>query len=110
MKTSLFRVARKTIRKETERRFYAAYEECIQEARRLARGSKAHDYNSGPISIVDHFPDARFAARNVYQKALRLVSLLESRKKPKCEAVIDTCRDLVNYAAFTEAALKLEKR
>jgi len=77
--------------------------------------AKDNDYNSGHVGILDYFDYEgeekmhKKVFHDIWKKTLRLRSLISSGKKPKYEALEDTCIDLMNYAAFLYAALEFQK-
>jgi hypothetical protein len=71
----------------------------IADAVRLV-AQKDEDYNTG-ISRDDYFPlGLQSYAQMVHVKALRLVTLALTPRKPNFESARDTCLDLINYASF----------
>lgn len=94
--------------------FAVAYLEALERARLLCEGAKASDYNSGDVEITDYslWDHEKHWWNLVWHKTLRLRSLLFSGNPPKCETLEDTAIDLINYAAFIYAELKItqEKR
>lgn len=101
---------------ETQEQSFREYvKEAFKNAAEILWTAKNNDYNSGGVKITDYFdyegkekmPEKIF--HEVWKKTLRLRSLIFSGKKPKNEALEDNCLDLMNYAAFLYAALRLRK-
>jgi hypothetical protein len=65
---------------------------------------KHEDYGSnkgGDTPLEDYFPfGSKSYVQMLHVKTLRLKSLIESSREPNHEKVIDTVRDLINYAVF----------
>jgi len=96
------------VRAEIERRFYNLYDQALEDARAEVKGPKAHDYNSGGIRFQDHFANPLFAFYRLKQEVLRIESLLNSGKSPKCEPIDDNLIGIINHAAIFRAARTLK--
>ncbi len=68
----------------------------------LLRSRKAHDYRDSSVaSLKDYFPfGLRSHVQMVWTKALRLVNLVSTARRPNNESVVDSLRDIINYAVF----------
>jgi len=101
--------------KPLEQFFREYIKEAFKNATKILWTAKDEDYNSGGVKVTDYFdydgrgkmPEKVF--HDVWRKTLRLKSLIFSGKKPKNEALEDNCLDLMNYAAFLYAALRLQR-
>jgi hypothetical protein len=70
------------------------------------REKKSADYNAGAVKLQDYFPfGTKSYVQMIWTKALRLRSLAGERE-PKNESLEDTCKDIMNYAAFMVAHLR----
>ena len=79
------------------------FTELLQENINLME-KKHEDYGSnkeGDTPLEDYFPFGdKSYVQMLHMKVLRLKSLIEGSREPNHEKVIDTVRDLINYAVF----------
>lgn len=76
----------------------------------LLSAKKARDYQGGGVSRDAYFP---FGAKSYVQmlvvKTNRLVSLANQDTKPGFEGMVDSAKDIINYAAFLAERLERDK-
>lgn len=96
--------------KKQDEEFWRLADECLDEVKALA-GQKSGDYNrmcDAPDYLPRGWPDG---ALHVWKCALRLLNLamVPGRVHSKNEALEDTLLDIVNWARYSYALMKMEE-
>ncbi len=93
--------------------FHKMRQEAIDKAVALCTGIKNDAYNQGDVHITDYW---RFGGINdlgyeMYKKVLRIMSIVSGGVKEASlpESLEDSLLDIINYASFAYAYLKLKK-
>lgn len=71
---------------------------------------KSQDYNDNGVTLDDYFPFGQMSyAQMMHVKVMRLISLSRMQsagQQPNFEGIVDTLKDIINYASFNVDWLK----